>query len=210
MTQAERSSETRFGYPNFDYHEHLRYNQLTHGVINIDGIINSGSAGLVHREVDIAANHSPKELVLYINSPGGVVSECIAIHDHIRILTDSSIHCTTVGVGFVASGACLLVLQAGDVRLSYPNTRYMLHEISRMLGGGPESQSESVDLVKEMRNTSDQILELFCKRTGVNLKRLTKAISRKNLYLSAQEALDWGIIDSIVGPPPAGVPCPGS
>ena len=84
----------------------------------------------------------------------------------------------------------------------------MLHEISRMVGGGQERQSESADVAREMRHTQNHVIELFCKRTGIDIKRLNKAIARKDLYLSAKEALDWGIIDGIIGT--SGVPCPRS
>lgn len=190
----------------FEYGEYLRHRHVQQGNIWVGGDIMDGAAGFYHREMSEAAQFA-NHLDIFIDSFGGSVSEALAVHDLIRSFA-TSIPCRTIGVGFVASAACLIILQAGDERLSYPHTRYMIHELGRMLGGGAERKSESEDVVREMKHLQDFVLNLFCKRTGTPLKTLTKAIARKSLYLDASDALKWGIIDRIVDTvdlPPAGI-----
>ena len=183
--------------PDFaEYQDYARFYPLTKGVVIINGVINEGSSAVLQRDILMALQYRCDTLRIYITSPGGIVSETMAVHDTIRAVSSHGVKCYTIGMGLVASAACAILLQAGDRRYSYPNTRYMLHELSRS-SSDHEKQSESMDVVAELKRIAEQMETLFCARTGVDVKRLRKATARKDLHLSAQEALEWGIVDEV-------------
>ena len=168
--------------------------------MTIDGPIAAGHASFFYREMMLAAQHA-KYIIIHINSPGGDVNEAMAVHDYIRMISDEGVPCDTLAVGEVSSAACAIVVQAGDKRISFPNTRFMLHEIGRMLGGGgAERKSESEDVAKELKRVQDMIINLLCNRSNLTPKKFRTAIARKNLYMTATEALEWGLIDRIWTP----------
>lgn len=175
------------------YNEWLRYQKVTSGLLQIDGPIQSGYAQYLLGEL-MTAKAAPIKTI-YLNSPGGDVYEALAIHDLIRSIGPAKV----VAVGLCASAAAMTVLQAGEPRLTLPNTRFMLHELARLTTSPTvERQSEMQDATAEMKKLQEHVLNILSKRVGKPPKDLVKAIGRKDLWLTANEALAWNLVDGIV------------
>ena len=177
----------------YGYVENLRLTKLKKGIITIEGLL-SGNSGFLLGELQLAT--PPYRFI--INSPGGEVSESFAIYDLIREASSPTMPVTVTALGMAASAACMIVLQAGDKRFSYPNTIFMLHELSKSRGKS-ETTTESADNTREIRKIQHQTLSILSKRSGKSVDTIAKLLRRKELWLSAQEAKEWGLIDGIVG-----------
>jgi ATP-dependent Clp protease protease subunit len=176
----------------FTYEWWLRAMHVRAGIIYISGPIYSGMAAVVMNEIMLAQSQT-EHLEFWVNSPGGEIQEALAIHDLIRTTLNPKV----VALGMAASAASMIVLQAGDQRLSLPNTRFMLHEISRM-SYGAETTTQAQEAAREMRLLQERMLAVLAKRTGRTAKEISKAIGKKDLWLTAEEALEWGLIDRIM------------
>lgn len=142
----------------------------------------------------LEADDPDKDIFLYINSPGGSVSAGLAIYDTIRYL---KCEVCTICVGMAASmGAFLLAAGAKGKRKALPNSEIMIHQPS----GGAYGQASDVKIHAEhIVKTRAKLNEILAERTGQPLDVIEDATERDN-FLSAQEALDFGIIDEIVAP----------
>lgn len=100
-------------------------------------------------------------------------------------------------MGIAASAAAMIILQAGDRRTCTPSTRFLLHEPSRWTFYKSETLSNLVDEAQEMKAITNQIAKIMSEKTGHSIEELMNLISRKEVWMSAEEALKWGIIDKI-------------
>lgn len=137
-----------------------------------------------------------KDIMMYINSPGGVITSGLAIYDtmqHIR--SDVS----TICIGEAASmGAFLLCAGAKGKRMSLPSSRIMIHQPL----GGAEGQATDIEIeAKEILRMRRTLNELISKHSGQPIEKINEDTERDN-YMSAQQAKDYGLIDSIVLPTP--------
>lgn len=133
-----------------------------------------------------------KEIYIYINSPGGVVTAGMAIYDTIQYLTSPV---ATVCMGQAASMAAFL-LAAGKPGLRYalPNSRIMIHQPL----GGFHGQATDIDIhAREILRMKAHLNELLAKHTGQTLKKVTQDTERDN-FMSAEEAQKYGIIDRVL------------
>lgn len=135
-----------------------------------------------------------KPILFIINSPGGSVDAGFAIWDQIKLLSSPVI---TLVTGLAASMGSLLSLVAGKgKRLATPNSRIMIHQ--PLIGGVIRGQATDLDIqAKEMLKTRDMLVDIYAEATGKDSKTIEKAIDRDN-WMTAQEALDFGLLDSIV------------
>ena len=142
----------------------------------------------------LEADDPDKDIFLYINSPGGSVSAGLAIYDTIRYLKCEVV---TICVGMAASmGAFLLAAGAKGKRKALPNSEIMIHQPS----GGAYGQASDVKIHAEhIVKTRRKLNEILAERTGKPLSVIEDATERDN-FLSAEEALEFGIIDEIVAP----------
>lgn len=133
-----------------------------------------------------------KDISLYINSPGGVVSAGLAIYD-----TMQHVKCeiTTICVGLAASaGALLLSAGARGKRMALPNAEVMIHQVA----GGASGQAADISiLAKQIIKTKDRLNRLFAAHTGQPLAKIEKD-SDRDYYMSADEAKKYGIIDKVI------------
>ncbi len=155
-----------------------------------DEIANSIIAQLLFLEVD----NPEKDIHLYINSPGGSVTSGLAIYDVMQFVKcDVATYC----LGMAASMGSLL-LSAGTTGKRYcmPNARVMIHQ--PLISGGLSGQASDIEIqAKELVRTKNKLTDIYVKHTGVNFDTLTKAMDRDN-FMSAQEAKDFGLIDSVI------------
>ncbi len=133
-----------------------------------------------------------KEISLYINSPGGVVTAGLAIYDTMQYIKSPI---TSICVGQAASMAAVL-LAAGTKgkRFALPNSRVLIHQPM----GGVEGQATDIDIhAKEILKIRERINNIIAKHTGQNIKKIMKDTDR-DFYMSAEEAKEYGIIDEII------------
>lgn len=133
-----------------------------------------------------------KDIHLYINSPGGMVSSGLAIYDTMQFLTCDV---TTYCIGMAASmGAVLLAAGTKGKRYALPNARVMIHQ---PLGGAQGQASDISIQAKEILRIKDVLTEILARHTGQPVERVTKD-SDRDFFMSAHEAKSYGIVDEVV------------
>jgi len=168
---------------------------LKERIIFIGMAIDDYVASLVIAQlIFLAAEDPDKDISLYINSPGGLVTSGLAIYDTMQYIKP---HVVTICMGQAASMAAVL-LAAGDPgkRSALPNARIMLHQPL----GGVQGQAADIEIhAKEILNIRQRINEIIARHTGRQVAQVEKDTDR-NYFMSAQEAKEYGIIDEIIEP----------
>ena len=151
------------------------------------------SANLVVAQLLFLESEDPnKDIHLYINSPGGSVSAGLAIYDTMHyVKCDVSTMC----MGMAASmGAFLLAGGTKGKRLALPNAEIMIHQPS----GGAQGQATEIEIVAEqILKTKEKLNRILAENTGQTYEKI-KADTERDNYMTAQEALEYGIIDAVV------------
>lgn len=160
------------------------------------GAITTDIADLVIAQLLYLEGEDPnKDIYLYINSPGGMVSAGLAVYD-----TMQYIRCpiTTVCVGMAMSfGALLLAAGTKGKRFALPHARIMIHQ-PLVVGGGLEGSVTDIDIeTKELLHTKEKLIEILAKHTGQPVEKIRQDTER-NFYMSAEEAKQYGIIDEVI------------
>ena len=139
-----------------------------------------------------------KDIMLYINSPGGVITSGMAIYDTMNLIKADV---ATICLGEAASmGAFLLCSGAKGKRMSLPSSRIMIHQPL----GGAKGQATDIELeAKEIRRMKDMLIDIIAKNSGQNPDKVREDCERDH-YLSAYEALEYGLIDKVVEKVPSG------
>ncbi|MGE4611652.1 MAG: ATP-dependent Clp endopeptidase proteolytic subunit ClpP [Paracoccaceae bacterium] len=166
---------------------------LKERIIFVSGPVHDGmSTLLVAQLLFLEAENPKKEISMYINSPGGVVSSGLAIYDTMEYIRPKV--ATTV-IGQAASmGSLLLAAGAKGMRFSLPNSRVMVHQPS----GGFQGQASDIALhAKEILELKDRLNKIYVKHCGQDLETVEKTLDRDN-FMTAEEAKEWGLIDEIV------------
>ncbi len=162
-------------------------------IIFIGGAINDAVANLVVAQLlHLEAEAPEKDIYMYINSPGGVITSGLAIYDTMQYIKPDV---STICIGQAASmGAVLLAAGAEGKRIALPSSRIMIHQPL----GGAQGQATDIEIqAKEISYMKDQLAEILRKHTGKTVKRI-KTDSDRNFFMSAQEALEYGIIDTVI------------
>ena len=147
---------------------------------------------IVAQMLFLEAENPEKDISLYINSPGGVVTAGMAIYDTMQYIKPDV---STICVGQAASmGALLLAAGAKGKRYALPNSRVMIHQ---PLGGFQGQASDIAIHAREILSIKDKLNRIMAEHTGQPLERIEKDTDRDN-FLSAQEAADYGLIDKVV------------
>lgn len=135
-----------------------------------------------------------KPILFVINSPGGSVDSGFAIWDQVKLITSPV---TTLVTGLAASmGSVLSLCAAPKRRFATPNSRIMIHQ--PMIGGVIQGQATDLEIqAKEMLKTRSALVKLYVDATGKDTATVEKAIDR-DTWMSAQEALDFGLLDGVV------------
>lgn len=166
---------------------------LEERIIFLTGPIDDSSANLIVAQLLYLQSKDPKkDINFYINSPGGSAYAGMAIYDTIQSLSNPV---TTIAVGMAASAASLL-LAAGTKgkRMALPNSLILIHQPL----GQADGQASDIEITaREIIRLKDVYTNLLAKHTGQKIERITDDIDR-DYYMTAQQALDYGIIDKIV------------
>ncbi len=134
------------------------------------------------------------EITLYINSPGGTVSDGLfTIYDTLQVI-NSPVKTICIGEAYSAAAVILAAGTPGS-RLSYPNAKVMIHpiQVGEFSGSQPELEKEA----KRIKAANDLIIELIARHSGQTIKKIKKDCQTEK-FMSAQEALEYGLIDGIV------------
>jgi len=175
----------------------LRYQNFLHSILRIDDDITTYTTREYLNEITEHRRRKPSELTILLKSGGGNAYDSFALYDAIRELSDAGTTIKIITEGYAASAAAMIVLQAGDVRIATPHARFLLHEIRRWVFFGREKQSELEDEVAEMNKLTEEITKLLAERCNHSLEEVKTLINRKEVWMSAKDALEWGLIDEI-------------
>jgi ATP-dependent Clp protease protease subunit len=185
--------QTNRGERAYDIYSRL----LKERIIFITGGIDDGVATLVVAQLlFLEADNPKKEVSMYINSPGGVVTSGMAIYDTMQFIRPAV---STLCVGQAASmGSLLLAAGHKDLRFALPNARIMVHQPS----GGFQGQATDIMLhAQEILNLKKRLNEIYVKHTGQPIKKIEDALER-DTFLTPEGAKDFGLIDKVLSKRP--------
>ena len=162
------------------------------------GDIEKDTARNVIERMRELANDSDRPITLYINSAGGNVTDGLALHDAIRQLVGRGIEVTIVVQGMAYSMGSVVLQAASDGRrLSLPHSWIMIHEPAKWAGW--QSTSAAAQHLDRLKQMQSQIYELLARRSGRPLKQIIRDTKRTDFYLDAKKALEYGLIDGVIG-----------
>ena len=162
-------------------------------IIVLSGPVHDGMATLISAQLlFLEAENPTKDISMYINSPGGVVTSGLSIYDTMQYIRPKV---STLVIGQAASmGSLLLTAGAKGMRFSLPNSRVMVHQPS----GGFQGQATDIMIhAQETLKLKRRLNEIYVHHTGQTLEAVEDALERDR-FLSPEEARDWGLIDEIV------------
>ncbi len=166
---------------------------LKERIVFISGPVHDEMATVIVAQLlYLEAENPTKEIAMYINSPGGVVTSGLSIYDTMQYIRPKI---STVCIGQAASmGSLLLAAGEKGMRFSLPNSRVMVHQPS----GGFQGQATDIMIhAQETQKLKDRLNQIYVKHTGQKLKAVEGALERDN-FMSAEDAKEWGLIDEIV------------
>ena len=181
--------QTSRGERSFDIYSRL----LKERIIFLNGPVEDYMAAVICAQLLFLESENPKkDIFMYINSPGGIVTSGLAIYDTMEYIRPDV---ATVCMGQAASmGSLLLTAGAAGKRYALPNARIMTHQPS----GGFQGQATDIEIhAKEIINLRGRLNGIYEKHSGKTLKQIEKIMER-DTFMSPQEALDMGLIDEVV------------
>jgi ATP-dependent Clp protease protease subunit len=183
---VERTSK---GERSYDIYSRL----LKDRIIMLSGEINDPVASaIVAQMLFLEAEDPDKDIYLYINSPGGVITSGFSIYDTMNYIKPDV---ATICIGQAASmGAFLLSCGAKGKRYALPNSRIMIHQPL----GGAQGQATEIEIqAKEILRLKEVLNNILAKNTGQKLAKITKDTDR-DFFMSATEAVEYGLIDQVL------------
>ncbi len=166
---------------------------LKERIIFLTGPVYDEMSALVCAQLLFLESENPgKDISFYINSPGGVVSAGLAIYDTMQYVRSQV---STVCIGQAASmGSLLLCAGAKDKRYALPNARIMVHQPS----GGAQGQAADIEIqAREILALRHRLNEIYVRHTGQPLEVIERKLERDS-FMSAEEARDFGLVDTVV------------
>ena len=185
---------TSRGERSFDIFSRL----LRERIVFVTGQVEDNMASVIVAQLLYLESENSRDISMYINSPGGVVTAGMAIHDTMQYIKP---RVSTVCVGQAASmGSFLLASGEPGMRIALPNSRIMVHQPS----GGARGMASDIEIqAKEILRIRQRMNDLYAKYTGKTLTDIEKALDR-DTFLEADEALKFGIVDKVFETRPAG------
>lgn len=181
--------QTPKGERSFDIFSRL----LKERVIFLTGEVNDEVSSLICSQLlFLEAENPKKDIFMYINSPGGVVTSGLAIYDTMKYITCDV---STICIGQACSmGSFLLAGGTKGKRIALPNSRIMIHQPS----GGARGMASDIEIqAKEILDLRKRLNKIYADNTGQKLSVIEKAMDRDN-FMSPEQALDFGLIDKII------------
>lgn len=166
---------------------------LKERIIFLTGPVEDGMASLICAQLlFLEAENPKKEIAMYINSPGGIVTSGMAIYDTMQFIKPPV---STLCIGQAASmGSLLLCAGATGMRLATPNARIMVHQPS----GGFQGQASDIERhAQDILKLKRRLNEIYVKHTGRDLETIEKTLDRDH-FMTADEAKDFGLIDKVI------------
>lgn len=181
--------QTNYGERSFDIYSRL----LKDRIILIFGEINdTTSASIIAQLLFLSSVDKEKDIYLYINSPGGMVTSGLAIYDTMNFIPND---CVTIGMGMCASmGAFLLACGKKSKRYALNNTKIMIHQ---PLGGAQGQASDIKIAAEEIIKTKEILNKILSIQTNKPIELIEKDTDR-DFYMNSKEAKQYGIIDNIL------------
>jgi ATP-dependent Clp protease protease subunit len=186
--------QTSRGERSYDIYSRL----LKERIIFLNGPVEDQMASLICAQLLFLESENPnKDIYMYINSPGGVVTSGLAIYDTMEYIRPPV---ATLCLGQAASmGSLLLTAGAPGKRFCLPNSRIMTHQPS----GGFQGQASDIEIhAREIINLRGRLNKIYEKHTGKTLKQIEKIMDR-DTFMAPEEALEMGLIDEVVDKRPA-------
>jgi ATP-dependent Clp protease, protease subunit len=157
-----------------------------------EGIDDHISSLVIAQMLFLEAEDPDKDIYLYINSPGGVVTSGMAIYDTMQYIKPDV---ATICIGQAASmGSLLLAAGAKGKRSALPNSRIMIHQPA----GGFQGQASDIEIqAKEIIKVKKKLNEIYSLHTGQSVEKVEKDVDR-DYFMSSQEAMEYGLIDKVI------------
>lgn len=181
--------QTARGERSFDIYSRL----LKERIIFLVGGVDDHISSLICAQLLFLESENPnKEISLYVNSPGGVVSSGLAMYDTMQYIKSPV---ATVCIGQACSmGSLLLCAGAKGRRFALPNSRIMIHQPS----GGARGQATDIEIqAREILKLRQRLNEIYVHHTGQTFEKISAAVERDN-FMSAEEAKAFGLVDEVV------------
>ncbi len=181
--------QTGRGERSYDIYSRLLKDRI---IFFADEVNDKTASVVIAQLLFLAADDSEKDIHLYINSPGGSISAGLAIYDTMKYIKPDV---STICIGMAASmGAFLLAGGAKGKRYALPNSEVMIHQ---PLGGARGQASDIKIQAEHILKTKQKMNEMLAENTGQSIETVEKDTDRDN-FLSAQEAKEYGLIDSVI------------
>ena len=171
---------------------------LKERIVFLTGGVDDGVASLICAQLLYLESENPaKDIALYINSPGGIVTAGLAIYDTMRYIRPDV---STVCIGQAASmGSLLLCSGAKGKRYSLPNARIMMHQPS----GGAQGQATDIEIqAREILSLRKRLNQIYVEHTGQSTKVIEETVERDR-FMSPNDALEFGLVDEVVSSRPS-------
>ena len=181
--------QTNRGERAYDIYSRL----LKERIIFVTGVVEDMMASLITAQLlFLEAENPKKEISMYINSPGGVVTSGMAIYDTMQFIRPAV---STLCIGQAASMGSLLLCAGNEgMRFALPNARIMVHQPS----GGFQGQASDIELhAKEILALRARLNEIYATHTGQSVDKVETALERDN-FMTAEGAKDWGLVDQVI------------
>jgi ATP-dependent Clp protease protease subunit len=181
--------QTSRGERSYDIYSRL----LKERIIFLAGPVHDGMSSVICAQLlFLEAENPSKEISMYINSPGGVVTSGLSIYDTMQYIRPKV---STLVIGQAASmGSLLLTAGHKGMRFSLPNSRVMVHQPS----GGYQGQATDIMIhAAETQKLKRRLNDIYVKHTGNDLAKVETGLERDN-FMSAEDAKEWGLIDEIL------------
>ncbi len=181
--------QTNRGERSYDIYSRL----LKERIIFITGPVQDGMSSVITAQLLFLESENPrKDIYMYINSPGGVVTSGMAMYDTMQFIRPDV---QTLCLGQACSmGSLLLTAGAKGKRFALPNSRIMVHQPS----GGAQGQATDIEIhAREILKTRDRLNEIYVHHTGQPKEAIERALERDR-FMSPEEALEFGLIDAVM------------
>lgn len=177
------------GERSFDIYSRL----LRDRIIFLNGEVNDSVSALVCAQLLFLESENPtKPIHLYINSPGGVITSGLAMYDTMQFIT-APVHTLCMGTARSMGSFLLMAGEPGE-RCALANASVHVHQ---PLGGFQGQASDVLIHAEEMRRTKDRVTRVYAQHCGRSYEEVERTLDR-DCYMSAEEALEWGLIDRVL------------